>query len=104
MQNKTPTATHSQQSKYCFGQAAVGPKQKEILSPDSKAGDFLKPTVHKACFKMGSFLVELDDNIDLNEWTVTPTEKKTVLSRQMSWIEVYTPAFMPDHIFSGAHV
>lgn len=35
---------------------------------DSKVGDFVKFIIRDVFFKMGLFLVELDESVDLSEW------------------------------------
>jgi len=49
---------NSFQSEHWFA-LVVMPKKKQLITIDSKAGDFVKPTKHDALLKMGSFLVEL---------------------------------------------
>ncbi|PFX27712.1 putative gluconokinase [Stylophora pistillata] len=49
---------NSFQSEHWFA-LVVMPKKKQMVTLDSKAGDFVKPTIHDALLKMGSFLVEL---------------------------------------------
>ena len=58
---------NSFQSEHWFPLAVI-PKKKQVVSLNSKAGDFVKPTIHDALLKMGSLLVALDESIDLSEW------------------------------------
>ena len=54
------------------------PKKKQVVTFDSKAGDFVKPTIRDALLKMGSFLVELDESVDLSEWSFFSNRKQDI--------------------------
>jgi len=84
---------NSFQSEHWFG-LAVMPKKKQMVTLDSKAGDFVKPTIHDALLKMGSFLVELDETVDLSEWIFFSNRKQDVPQQaNLSNCGVYTCLF-----------
>lgn len=84
---------NSFQSEHWFG-LAVMPKKKQMVTLDSKAGDFVKPTIHDALLKMGSFLVELDETVDLSEWSFFSNRKQDVPQQaNLSNCGVYTCLF-----------
>ena len=84
---------NSFQSEHWFA-LAVMPKKKQVVSLDSKAGDFVKPTIRDALLKMGSFLVELDESVDLSEWTFFSNRQQDVPQQaNLSDCGVYTCLF-----------
>ena len=84
---------NSFQSEHWFALAVI-PKKKQVVSLDSKAGDFVKPTIRDALLKMGSFLVELDESVDLSEWTFFSNRQQDVPQQpNLSDCGVYTCLF-----------
>ena len=84
---------NSFQSEHWFA-LAVMPKKKQVVSLDSKVRDFVKSTICDALLKMGSFLVELDESVDLSEWAFFSNRQQDVPQQaNLSDCGVYTCLF-----------
>ena len=57
---------------------AVFPSKKCILVLDGKSGDFVKPTTFQSVKKMMSFLVEVDNTIDVSQWEFHSSKAKEI--------------------------
>ena len=57
---------------------AVYPSEKCILVLDSKSGDFVKPAAFQSVKKMMSFLVEVDNTIDVSQWKFHSSKPKEI--------------------------
>lgn len=57
---------------------AVFPSKKCILVLDSKSGDFVKSTAFQSARKMMSFLVDVDNTIDVSQWEFYSSKAKEI--------------------------